>query len=114
MYSWGGKVLKDLTDREIAGFAPKWIPIYTHDADMKSERVVTELGLTFVASIDNRNFAGFLTHDQIAKRIYKSVGCSGSNLEYTTNLHHSLVDAGHPDPHISSVMSLVEKNQAKW
>lgn len=96
-----------MTKRERDGFNANWIPIYRYTKDGKGEEIITKKGVTFVANIDNDNFGGFIGHEKIADIVSTHVGHNGDNFEYAAKLHQALVDDGHPDPHISAIMSLI-------
>lgn len=102
-----------MDERESHGFVAKWVPIYKYKSDGEADELIAEKGLTFIATSENENFTGFLTHQAIADIVSTHKGSSGHNLEYAVKLHQTLVDDGHPDPHIAGIMSLIDDDLKK-
>lgn len=96
------KVVKDLVRRERSGFEITWMPIYDRD-----NNVVCSEGMVFVAGIDQGNFAGVKSVDEIADTVRACYGPSGSNIEYVVRLDEWLVGHGLQDSHVSAVAQAV-------
>lgn len=96
------KVVKDLVRRERSGFEITWMPIYDRD-----NNVVCTEGMVFVAGIDQGNFAGVKSVDEIADTVRACYGPSGSNIEYVIRLDDWLAGHGVQDSHVSAVAQAV-------
>lgn len=87
-------------------YVPLFVKLYQRASD-GTETLFQQQALTFVAPIDNNSFLGFSPHANIATHIASAVGDAGTNAEYARNLHAALVDMGHPDSHVQSIVSLL-------
>lgn len=85
------EVLARLDHREQAGYAHHRVP-------MVLDREVVE-GLVYVATPENPNFIGPAPLDEMARHIVRSVGPSGTNIEYVLRLAEAIrsLDADDPD-----------------
>lgn len=100
--SYRDKVVKDLVRRERSGFEITWMPIYDRE-----NNIVCDQGMVFVAGIDQGNFAGVKSVEEIADRVQVCYGPSGSNIEYVIRLEEWLQGHGVKDNHVSAVAQAV-------
>lgn len=95
-------VLEQLDIREQGGYDRLKIPVYAHGGD-----VVTTDALLYRATEDNPEFLGQADMNDMAKQIARSVGPSGTNIEYLLELHLALERLNVQDPHIDALVSAV-------
>lgn len=89
-------VMNLLDYREKGGYERLELPLH-----LESGRVA--IGVTWVARAGNQNYLGPAPLESIAAQISAARGPSGSNLEYFFNLHRTLIEMAHPDPHVSEL-----------
>lgn len=100
------QVIESLNVREVDGYEPLWLPLFTDDPSRSSPEILVDRALTYIAPPTNPRFLGFASHQQIAKHISNSGGLSGPNLEYIINLNDALLRMGYPDRHLSSIVEI--------
>ncbi len=98
------QILKKLDIREQGGYDRLQIPVYTADG-----AVVTTEALMYRATEENPEFLGEGQIEDIAKQILRSVGPSGTNVEYLLELHHALERLNVQDQHIDTLVKAVRK-----
>lgn len=68
--------------------------------DFLNEKDAPEMGVMYIAPIDNHAYLGPASMEDMALQIYLSAGPSGSNLEYLTELASALRDLQIHDQHV--------------
>ncbi len=71
--------------------------------DIVFEHGGSELGLVYIATLDNAAFLGPASELEIAHHIAGSAGPSGPNRDYLTNLAHALREMGKIDAHVFAI-----------
>eukprot|EP01095_Lingulamoeba_sp_RSL-Kostka_P000220 TRINITY_DN1033_c2_g1_i1.p1 TRINITY_DN1033_c2_g1~~TRINITY_DN1033_c2_g1_i1.p1 ORF type:complete len:216 (+),score=65.63 TRINITY_DN1033_c2_g1_i1:108-755(+) len=100
------KTLSYLDHREKGGYSRHEVDIYNDPDD--SEPIVKS-ALIYIATVDNEEFLGWKPIEEIAGQIYKSVGPSGTNIEYLLNLAQALRNLNINDYHIFTLEKIVKK-----
>lgn len=98
------RVLADLDVREQGGYDRKNVPVFAEDGE-----VVTPDALLYRATEQNPEFLGEGKMEDMAKQILRSVGPSGTNVEYLLELHHALERLNIRDQHIDDLVRAVRK-----
>ena len=98
-------VLEHLDFREKNGYERFDEPISFVDGSANSGLSA----LVYVATPDNFAHLGPASDLEIAQQIHRSIGPSGTKLEYLLELHNALVELGADDPHIATLVDLVLK-----
>lgn len=94
------QIVEELDYREKNGYERISIDIHFKDR--------TEAGIVYHADENNPSFILEESLQQIAERIMKSHGPSGSNVEYLLELHSALKAHGIEDQHVGQLAALVE------
>lgn len=105
------QVIQTLAVREKSGYEPVWLPLYVNGPPDAPPVLFVERALTYIAPPANPHCLGFDTHHAIAVCVRKSVGPSGTNLEYIANLRDALERLGHPDPHLTAIVDIATAPQ---
>ena len=105
------QVLKYLDYREKGGYKMSEILFHPDDVSAEPYRV-----LVYMATEDNPDYLGPAPEHEIAKQIISSVGPSGPNLEYFTNLVKSLEELGpsHIDSHLKNIKKCIENKNMNY
>lgn len=107
--------MDDLSVREVNGYRAIIVPIYRWSGgvgecgECGEGSLISERGLTFQAGIDNASFAGYVEHEEIARRVLKCVGESGANVEYVRKLDDALCKLGMKDAHVSDIVARIDR-----
>lgn len=108
------QVIDDLCDREVNGYKAIFVPIYkwNKERDCTDDgNIITKKALTFQAGIDNKSYAGFVSHDDIVDRVMTCSGDSGPNLDYVLNLAEALDKLGMKDAHVSDLVARIDRQR---
>ena len=97
------EALKRLDHREKAGYERHLVNARTADGEIIRDAI------TYVAAEGNEDYLGPATYSEMAAQIVKSVGPSGTNLEYVMALHESLLKLGANDTHLRTLATHVEE-----
>jgi cation transport protein ChaC len=95
-------ILAELDAREQAGFERRALPLSSAPGG-----VAFGEGVAYVGSLSNAHFAGPLGDRDIAERIQKSRGPSGTNVDYVLRLADALRALDIADPHVEAIARLV-------
>lgn len=95
-------VMRALDVREKGGYARHEAVVALTDAPYPAVRATF-----YVATPENRNFAGPAPLEDIARQVRASVGPSGPNVEYVVELDRALAALGVDDPHVRELARLV-------
>jgi cation transport regulator ChaC len=96
-------VLAQLDHREKGGYDRRVITF--HDSQ---ERGRTRPVLVYLATRENESYLGPAPLEEIADQVVRSVGPSGTNVEYVLRLAQTLRLLGADDEHVFSLAALVE------
>lgn len=99
-------VLAALDYREKNGYERHFLQVEFDDGRSVS-------ALTYMATAENPHFLGAAPVDEMALQILRSVGPSGSNLEYLERLYQALSELGFEDAHLSELWSSVERVRSR-
>ncbi|MEE4173364.1 MAG: gamma-glutamylcyclotransferase [Xanthomonadales bacterium] len=89
-------ILAALDHREQGGYQRLSLPLEFADGNRVH-------GVTWIATRDNAEYLGPADTDAIARQVHQARGPSGPNTEYVFRLERALSEAGHPDPHVTSI-----------
>lgn len=97
--------------REKDGYTTEILDIYGIDSTTGEEQVIVRGAYCYVGRPNNPSFVGSEPLDEIADRIWRSVGPSGSNKEYLFKLASSVreLSADSYDSHLSALEAMVKQ-----
>ncbi len=96
------RVFEHLDYREKNGYER-----YNIQLDFLNEKKAPELGIMYIAPVDNHAFLGPASMEDMALQIQHSAGPSGSNLEYLTELAAALRHMQIHDQHVFELEEMV-------
>ena len=69
-----------------------------------------QVGVTYIATEENKNYLGPASLDSIAATVYGSVGPSGANIDYVRRLAGALREIGGEDPDVFALEALLNND----
>jgi cation transport protein ChaC len=104
------QVLAALDIREKGGYLQFAVPCYrfTADCPYKTRELLTPSALCYVATLDNEEYLGPASDEDIAEQIARCRGPSGPNSDYLIKLAEALRILGMDDEHVHRIEALVK------